>query len=376
MQFKDVIGQEAVKDKLLNVVQNNRISHAYLFTGDTGIGKLALAISFAQYIMCTDKRNGDSCGKCPSCKKYAKLEHPDLHFVFPVVKKDGGSKSVVSDDFIANWRDKVLSSPYFDLNDWYAYIGAEKKSGMIYESESVSILKKLSIKSFESDYKIMLIWHPELMNIACSNKILKLVEEPPEKTIFLMVSDKPQEILSTIYSRTQKIEVPSLSDTVLTQSLQSIYNIDEAKALEYTRLSAGSWLTAAKQVNTTVENEYNFETFISLMRTCWSRKVLDLISWSKEISLIGRERQKSFLSYSIRMIRESFINNLGKSEIVYANSDEKEFMSRFSPYINEDNVITLYSELNRAHSDIARNGNAKIIFLDLSLKLVKVIRPQ
>lgn len=375
MQFKDVIGQEVVKEKLLNVVQNNRISHAYLFTGNTGIGKLGLAIAFAQYIMCTDKKNGDSCGKCPSCKKYSKLEHPDLHFVFPIIKKDG-DKNVFCDDYIYKWREKTLSSPYFDLNDWYAFIGAEKKSGMIYENESDSIIKKLSIKSFESDFKIMIIWHPELMNTSCSNKILKLVEEPPEKTVFLMVTDNPYDILGTIYSRTQKIDIAPIEDNILTKFLIDKYGINNDEALEYTRLSSGSWLSASRLVSSSADNDYNFNSFVFLMRTCWSRKVDDLISWSKEISSVGRERQKSFLSYSVKMIRESFINNIGKDEIVYANVSEKEFMSRFSPYINEENVITIYSELNRAYSDISRNGNAKIIFLDLSLKLVKVIRPQ
>lgn len=374
MQFKDIIGQETIKQNLRNVVAHNRISQAYLFTGNTGIGKLALAIAFSQYIMCKDKTNGDSCGKCPSCKKYAKLEHPDLHLVFPVIKKKASSP-LVSDNLINEFRANMLKSPYLDINNWWKEIGDDKKVGLIYSEESGSIVKKLSLKSYESDYKIMIIWCPELMHITCANKILKTLEEPPEKTIFILVSNDASKLLETIYSRTQRIEIPNIDNEIIIDTLVKTYGISKEDAITYSRTSSGSWLRASQQVEETEECEYNFEQFVFLMRTCWARKVIDLISWSKTISSLGRERQKSFLEYAIKMTRESFMNNLNKDSLVFASMREKEFMSRFSPFINEDNLIFIYSELNKAHADIIRNGNAKLIFLDLSLKLVKVIRP-
>ena len=373
MQFKDVIGQEAVKQKLQAVVASNRISQAYLFSGDKGVGKLALAISFAQYIMCTDKKSGDSCGHCPSCKKYAKLEHPDCHFVLPVVKK--GSSTMITDNVVNHFRERVLQSPYLDLTDWWNLIGDGKKEGMIYKEESENIARKISLKPYESDYKVMIIWHPELMNLTCANKILKTLEEPPEKTVFLLVTDDTSNIIDTIYSRTQKLVVPNLAEETIVSSLVNKYKISKDDALTHARTSSGSWLRASRLVEVSELTETNFEQFVFLMRTCWARKVLDLISWSKEISSYGRERQKSFLEYAVKMVRESFMNNLNDESLVFASKREKEFMQRFSPFINEDNLIFIYSELNRAYADVIRNGNPKLIFLDLSLKLVKVIRP-
>jgi DNA polymerase-3 subunit delta' len=374
VQFKDIIGQESVKQNLLTIVAHNRISQAYLFSGNRGIGKLALAIAFAQYIMCKDKANGDSCGVCPSCKKYAKIEHPDLHLVFPVIKKKSSSP-LISDNLINEFRTNLLKNPYIDINEWHKEIGDGKKVGLIYTEESESIIKKISLKPYESDYKVMIIWHPELMHTTCANKILKILEEPPEKTIFILVSNDSNKLLDTIYSRTQKIEIPNIDDKIIIDCLIKKYAISREDAITYSRTSAGSWLLANQQVQATEETEYNFEQFVFLMRTCWARKVLDLISWSKAISALGRERQKSFLTYSVKMSRESFMNNLNNDSLVFANKREKEFMQRFSPFINEDNLIFIYQELNKAYADIIRNGNAKLIFLDLSLKLVKVIRP-
>lgn len=373
MQFKDVIGQETVKQSLQTVVANNRISQAYLFSGDTGIGKLGLAISFAQYIMCTDKKDGDSCGICPSCKKYAKLEHPDCHFVLPVVKK--GSSSMITDNVIGQFREMALKSSYFDLTDWWNIIGDGKKEGLIYKEESISISHKINLKPYESDYKVMIIWHPELMNPTCSNKILKILEEPPEKTVFILVTDDTSNIIDTIYSRTQKLTISKVPEDIIISSLVKKYNINKDDAFTHARTSSGSWLRATRLVELSEVTETNFEQFVFLMRTCWARKVLDLLSWSKEISSLGRERQKSFLEYAVKMTRESFMNNLNDESLIFASLREKEFMQRFSPFINEDNLIFIYSELNRAYADVIRNGNPKLIFLDLSLKLVKVIRP-
>lgn len=371
--FSDVIGQETVKQKLQTVVAKNRISQAYLFSGNTGVGKLALAIAFAQYIMCTNKSNNDSCGTCPSCKKFAKLEHPDLHFVFPVIKKK--SSTLVSDNLINEFRENVLQSPYLDINNWWKQIGDDKKVGLIYSEESESIVKKISLKSYESDYKVMIIWCPELMHPTCANKILKTLEEPPEKTVFILVSNDDTKLLETIYSRCQRLNIPNIEEKIIVDKLIKRYAVSEEDAITYSRTSSGSWLRASQQVEESEETEFNFEQFVFLMRTCWARKVLDLISWSRKISGLGRERQKSFLEYAIKMSRESFMSNLKNDSLVFASKREKDFMQRFSPFINEDNLIFIYTELNKAYADIIRNGNAKLIFLDLSLKLVKVIRP-
>ena len=374
MQFKDIIGQEAVRDTLLTAVNNNRISHAQLFTGEQGTGKLALAIAFAQYISCTNRQGNDSCGECPSCKKYQKLIHPDLHFVFPVVKL-GNLKNPVSDDYIDQWRGKVLDNPYFDLNEWYSCLGAENSQGMIYVSESEKIIHKLNFKTYESEYKIMIIWQPEKMNIQCANKLLKMIEEPPSRTVFLLVSDNPDSIIKTILSRTQRIKIPRIDSDTLSLSLVKKYAIEPAKAGTLARLASGSWSKACSLVETTEQDLQNLEAFKTIMRHCWSRKVLEIIEWSKELSALGRERQKSFLLYALKMIRENFIMNIDRSELVYMSDEEKSFSQNFSPYINEANVLNIYSELERSHADISRNGNAKIVFLDMGLKLVKLIRP-
>jgi len=374
MQFKDIIGQQAVRDTLLTAVNNNRISHAQLFTGEPGIGKLALAIAFAQYISCTNKQGNDSCGQCPSCKKYQKLIHPDLHFVYPVVKS-GNLKNPVSDDYIDQWREKVLENPYFDLNEWYSCLGAENSQGMIYKSESENIIHKLNFKTYESEYKIMIIWQPEKMNITCANKLLKMIEEPPSKTVFLLVSDNPDNIIKTILSRTQRIKIPRIDTDIITDFLVKKYAIESSKAATLARLASGSWSKACLLVETSEQDLHNLEAFKTIMRHCWSRKVLDIIEWSKELSTIGRERQKSFLMYALKMIRENFIMNIDRSELVYMSDEEKSFSQNFSPYINEANVLKIYSELEKSHGDIARNGNAKIVFLDMGLKLVKLIRP-
>ncbi len=374
MQFKDIIGQEAVRDTLLTAVNNNRISHAQLFTGEQGTGKLALAIAFAQYISCTNRQGNDSCGECPSCKKYQKLIHPDLHFVFPVVKS-GNLKNPVSDDYLDQWRGKVLDNPYFDLNEWYSCLGAENSQGMIYVSESEKIIHKLNFKTYESEYKIMIIWQPEKMNIQCANKLLKMIEEPPSRTVFLLVSDNPDSIIKTILSRTQRIKIPRIDTDTLSLSLVKKYAIEPAKAGTLARLASGSWSKACSLVETTEQDLQNLEAFKTIMRHCWSRKVLEIIEWSKELSALGRERQKSFLLYALKMIRENFIMNIDRSELVYMSDEEKSFSQNFSPYINEANVLNIYSELERSHADISRNGNAKIVFLDMGLKLVKLIRP-
>ncbi|WP_372643751.1 ATP-binding protein [Ancylomarina sp.] len=374
MQFKDIIGQEATKSRFIQTVNDNRVSHAQLIVGEKGVGKLAMAIAFAQYVSCQNKQANDSCGQCASCKKYQKLVHPDLHFVFPVVKGKGASNPV-SDTYIGNWRKQVLGNPYFDLNDWYTSLGVENAQGMIYSNESSEIIKKLNLKTYESDYKIMIIWLPEKMHASCANKLLKLIEEPPTKTIFFLVSEEPNRILQTIRSRAQMMKIPRIEKDALSQALKSEYNLSDTELNNLVRLSEGSYRKARILIKNSDENAFNFDRFVSIMRICYARNVLELMTWAEEISTIGRERQKSFLQYCLKMIRENFILNLKQEEMVFLNGEEMNFSQRFSPFINEDNVWPIADELTKAYNDIERNGNAKIIFLDLSLRWVKLLRP-
>lgn len=373
MQFKDVIGHEDIKRRLIASLKAGRISHAQLFAGDTGYGSLALALAFAQYVFCTGDKKDDACGECPACKKIQKGVHPDLHFVFPVVRK---TKSPISDEYINEWRRLLTKTTYFGLEEWYAEMGVDDNAqAAIYTEESASILRKLNLKSFESDYKIMILWLPEKMNPECSNKLLKIIEEPFDKTLFLMVSEHPEQIINTIQSRLQRINITPLEKQQIKQHLISEAGVDEQKAEEYAHIASGSWHKALRLLNETEEQVYNQEKFASLMRLCWERKMLPVNEWVNETTIIGRERQKSFLTHATRMIRENFVRNFGIETLNYMTEREKNFSTRFSPYVHEGNVIPLCEELERAYSDITRNGNAKIVFTDLCIKMMQNIRP-
>lgn len=373
MQFKDVIGHDHIKQRLISSLKTGRISHAQLFAGDTGYGSLALALAFAQYVFCTGDKKEDACGECASCKKMQKYIHPDLHFVFPVVRK---AKSPVSDEYLNEWRQLLSKSAYFGLEEWYSGMGVDDNAqASIYTEESSNILRKLNLKSFESDYKIMVMWLPEKMNPECSNKLLKIIEEPFDKTLFLMVSEHPEQIINTIQSRLQRINIPPLETSQIRQHLITEAGVTEQRADEYAHVASGSWHKAIRLLNETEEQAYNQEKFASLMRLCWERKMLPVNEWVSEATSLGRERQKSFLQHAVRMIRENFVRNFGIEQLNYMTEREKNFSARFSPYIHEGNVIPLCEEFERAYSDISRNGNTKIILTDLCIKVMQNIRP-
>lgn len=373
MLFKDVIGHEDIKRSLIASLKTGRISHAQLFAGDTGYGSLALALAFAQYVFCTGDKKEDACGTCPACKKMQKYIHPDLHFVFPVVRK---AQSPVSDEYIGQWRNLLSTTSYFNLEDWYSAMNVEDNAqAAIYTEESGNILRKLNLKSFESDYKIMIIWMPEKMNPECSNKLLKILEEPYDKTLFLMVSEHPEQMLNTIQSRLQRINIPPLKQEEIQQQLISGKGVSLEKAKEYAHVASGNWLKATRLLEETEEQIFNQEKFVHLMRLCWERKMLSVNEWVNEMVSLGRERQKLFLTHAARMIRENFIKNLGLEPLNYMTEREKDFSVRFSPYVHEGNVISLTDEFEKACRDISRNGNAKIIFTDLCIKVMQNIRP-
>ncbi len=373
MFFKDVVGQQAVKDRLILSVRDERVSHAQLLAGPEGTGKLALALAYAQYVSCLDRSETDSCGVCPSCHKYKKLAHPDLHFVFPVFKIRNITKPT-SDDFIHQYREYVLKNPYFTLNQWLSFAGVENSQGMIYEKESESIIKKLNLKSFESEFKVMIIWLPEKMNASCSNKLLKIIEEPPSKTLFILVSENEEAIISTIRSRAQLIKIPRIDDDSLKNKLMEMPDVDTELIDEQVHLSNGSFIKALEYLNPDEDNEYFFAKFQELMRFAYKPETLNLIHWAEEIASIGREKQKGFLTYCLKLVREYFVLNLKNSKLVYLNKSEKEWGNKFCPFINERNITLISSEFELTYKHIVMNGNPRIIFLDVALRMAKMIK--
>ena len=372
MFFQDIVGQDEVKERLRRSVTEERISHAQLFSGAEGTGALALALAYAQFISCSNRSNSDSCGVCPSCKKFAKLVHPDLHFVFPVVKTTK-FKEPVSDNFIDKWRELFLKNYYFNLEDWFEKLDVENSQGMIYVYESHEIFRKLNLKSYEGEFKIMIMWNPEKMNDECANKLLKMIEEPPEKTIFLLVSEKEEEIITTIRSRCQLIKVPAIRDEDMKKALSSQPEANGKDIDNLVHLSNGNYRKALMTLYSEAD-PWNLERFKEIMRLTYSRKFLELFKWVEAVSAAGREAQKSLLLYASRQIRENFVYNLKNPEFVYMDEQEVEFSKRFSPFINERNVVSIAEELEKAWVHISMNGNARIIFTDLALKIVVLIR--
>ena len=371
MFFKDVIGQEEAKKRLIREAKEGKIAHARLFCGPEGIGKLPLAIAYARYLSCNNPGEKDACGICPSCVKFNKLAHPDLHFVFPVIKKK--SKDTVSDDFITEWRELLSQTPYFNLNIWLEEMGAENQQAQIYVKESDEIIRKLSLKSSQGGYKIMIIWLPEKMNVECSNKLLKLLEEPPSQTIFLLVSEEPDMLLTTIQSRTQRFALYGIEEKYITERLQSQYGLQEKDAISIGHRSEGNFLKALESIHLNEENKLFFDLFVSLMRLSYQRKIREMKQWSETLAAMGRERQKHFLSYCQRLVRENFMFNFQDPSLIFMNEEEQNFSKRFAPYINEKNVMGIMDELSEAQRHIEQNVNARMVFFDFSLKMIVLL---
>ena len=372
MFFKDIIGQEQVKERLRLELHEGRVPHAQLFAGPEGSGALPLAIAYARFLLCTHRGETDACGTCPSCVKLNKLAHPDLHFVFPVVKRKGGGDTV-SDDYIREWRELAISTSYFGLNHWLDAMGAENQQAQIFVKESDELTRKLSLKSSEGGYKVVVLWLPEKMKVECANKLLKLLEEPPALTVFLLVSEEPDRILPTILSRTQRVNVPRLGDSEISTALSRQFGLQPSDAAETARLANGSYLQALEIIHRGDDNLLFFELFVSLMRLAYQRKVKDMKDWSETVATMGRERQKNFLAYCQRMVRENFISNFHRRELNYMNRDEANFAVRFAPFINERNVIGIADELSEAQAHIEQNVNPRMVFFDFALKMIVLL---
>ena len=375
MDFSNIIGQENIKAHLVNTVQQNRISHAQLFLGDEGYGCLPLTLAYAKYIMCTNRKGNNSCGECPSCSKIAKYQHPDLHFVFPVVASKNSDKAI-SDLYIKEWRQFLLANPYGTYNDWLNVLDAGNSQGIIRVDEGKEILRKLNMKSFESEYKIMIIWFPEKMNAETANKLLKLIEEPPAKTLFFLVAQNSQFIISTILSRTQLVKINRITEDELFLGLKEKHELNDEKARQISRLSEGNYSLAKEYIESSVDTKLNFEQFVQIMRLSYAGKMIELIKWVDEIAKLGREKQKAFLTYSLRMVRENLIINQKQKNMVRMSDDEEGFAQKFANFIHPNNAPYLSSEIDRAYLHISRNANAKVVFLDLCIKLNKILKMQ
>ncbi len=373
MFFKDIVGQDELKKRLIRSVNEGRISHAQLFSGPEGTGKLAMAIAYAQYVSCHNRTETDSCGVCPSCHKYQKLAHPDLHFVFPVFNSPRFNKAI-SDNYLPNWRDMIGENPYFNLGQWLAHIEAGNSQGLIYERESDSIIRKLSLKPFESEFKVMIIWLPEKMHIACSNKLLKLIEEPPNKTLFILVTENEEAVIGTIRSRAQPVKFPFVDRESIRAALQGIDGIDQEIINDAVQLSNGNYIKALGFLSPGEDEQFYFIKFQEMMRFAYKREVLEQIAWADEMAKIGRDRQKAFFNYALRMIREYFVMNMNQKNLVYLKQEEKEWGKRFAPFINERNIVPFFNEFELGIKHISMNGNPRIIFLDTALRMVRLIK--
>lgn len=368
MYFRDIIGLNEIKTHLIDSVKQGHVPHARLLYGPAGVGKLPLAIAYARYLNCEDKGLEDSCGNCPSCHKFDKLSHPDLHFVFPVIK------SKTSDGYLPQWREFLSENTYFDLNSWLAFIDAGNAQGTIYSKESDEIIRKLNLKVYEAPYKIMIVWLPEKMHEACANKLLKMIEEPPQNTIFLLVTEEPDKVLTTIRSRCQPLNIRAVSSVEMEEALQSKFGLPAEAAKSTAHIANGNFLKATQIIQSKNDNNVLFLLFKEMMRASVSRNIKEIKKVSGEIASIGREMQKSFLLYSLRLFREYFISNLNEPAMVYLNAEEEAFGSRFAPFVNEMNISKFNDEFQTAFRQIEQNGNARIVFLDLCLKSTMLLK--
>lgn len=375
MQFKDIIGQEAVKQKLINSVRENRVPHAQLFLGSVGSGTFPLALAYTQYILCPNRTATDSCGVCPSCQKISKLVHPDVHFVFPSAANKKVKKDPESDLFIEEWRNFVLANnAYFDAQSWYQSLDIENKQGYISVRDAATLQRKLNLKAYEGDYKVGIIWMAEKMRVDTANKLLKLLEEPPEKTVFLLIAEDQDELLATIRSRTALMKIPRIENDVLQQALEEKFDCSENEAHDAAMIAEGDWLAGCCYVNDKDDEKFFFQTFQQWMRLCFLNAMSQLIDFANNIKTIGRERQKELLNYGLKVVRNAMLINNNLSDLVMLPNDEKNFVAKFAPFINPANTMQITELFEESINQIERNGNAQIIFLDDSFKLVLLLK--
>ena len=379
MLFSEILGQEHLKSHLTQSVDNGRISHAQLFVGPEGSGTLPIAIAYAQYILCQNKNAENTLGNDACNLKFKGFSHPDLHFAFPVATNDKIKSHPVSSHFMEEWRQLLTEQPYGNLFDWYKILGVDNKQGQIGVDEALDIVKSLSLKSYEGGYKIMLIWMAEKMNTSAANKLLKLIEEPPSKTVFILIAEDEEQIISTIRSRCQVLHFPPLAENVIKDALIKNYQLEEAVAIKIAHQSNGNYNKACDLVYQDSEDLQFEEWFVFWIRSAFKAKgnksaIHDLISWSEQIAKTGRETQKQFLLFCIDFFRQAMLFNYNATELVYIETKTKNFkLENFAPFVNEANILDISNELQDAIYHIERNGNSKIILTDLSIKLTRLL---
>jgi len=375
--FKNITGQFEVKHRLIQTVRENRVSHAQLFFGPEGSRKLAMAIAYAQFINCKNRSfdpqspgGGDACGTCPSCIKYAKLIHPDLHFIFPVATTKTVERNPVSKNFLKIWREVLIENNFrLNLNDWYKVAGFEKKQGIINADDCSEILRTLSYKSYESEFKVMIIWMADRLFHAAAPKILKILEEPPDKSLFILITENPEKIINTILSRTQTIRFPRLQDEDIKEALTGELSCSPDDAQRIVPLADGN-LTRAVKIFLKDEDElFYLERFVLWMRHCYKNDLAKSMEFTAEISKLGREKQKNFLAYVERIIRNSLFLNYKTPQLTRLNQEEKEFLLKFGKFINHTNILSFTEELEKAQFQIDRNANPGILFMDLTMTI-------
>ncbi len=365
-----------MQQRLMQMADEQRLPHALMLCGPQGSGKLALAIGLAQRLLATKVESMFSDQpeyvESPMVKK---LEHPDLHFTYPTIKLPSMSADhkPVSDDFASEWHELIMQGHYFTMNEWLEQMGGENQQAIITAGESDELVRKLSLKSSQGGYKVSLVWLPERMNQECANKILKLLEEPPSQTVFILVCEEPEKLLETIRSRVQRIDIKKIDDEDICQALIEQRGLDEEVARRVTRMANGSWLKALEMLNADSENELFLDMFQSLMRLAYQRKVKDLKTWSERMATLGREKQKRFLEYFLRLIRENFMFNFQQADLCYMTQREEDFAKNFARFINEGNVIPISNMVNLAIRDIGQNANAKIVFFDMALQMIVLL---
>ncbi len=371
MTFDDVIGQKEAKERLLQLIKENRVPHAMLFTGPSGTGKLALAVAFASLLLNPEDNPNYNNAKA----MLDNFEHPDLHFTYPTIKLPSMASDYkpVSDDFAQEWHSLITKTRYFSIAQWTAQIGDDKKRAIITAGESEALLHKLSIKSSQGGYKVSIIWLPELMNLECANKILKLLEEPPKGTIFLLVSEEPEKLLETIRSRTQRFDVKRIAEDDIRQALITRRSINEDDSTRISRIAHGSWSEALQAIDVGNEERQFLDMFETLMRLCYMRRVKDLKKWTDAVSAYGRDKQRRMIVYFQRQVRENFVYNFHNPELNYQTREEAGFSRNFARFINEANVIGINDVLQTAYRDLGQNANAKIVFFDLALKMIVLL---
>ncbi|MEY3967156.1 MAG: hypothetical protein RL137_56 [Bacteroidota bacterium] len=369
MQFQQIIGQTQLKQELIRAINSDKIAHAQLLQGPAGYGGLPLALAFSQYLFCTARQPEDSCGICAACLKVQQLQHPDLHFVYPVVQSIGKT----SDLFLADWRTQIEQAPYFDLFQWTERIDNKLRKPIIGTEESKDIIRKLSLKGYEGGYKVMIIWQPEEMNTDCANKLLKILEEPPARTLFLLVSEDASKLMITIQSRTQLIRVPKIKTEDLSAYLQQAKSQSRTNADAVAAFADGSVLAAMAYLETSEDQDQQREQFIQLMRVCYKKEVLAMMNWADDISGIGKERQKLFIQYALHMMRQSLLTNYMGDVLTKVSDEEAAFLEKFAPFISGNNIREFISTFNAAYYQIDRNANARILFTQLCFQTMRYI---